>query len=136
MIDRLKRPGSVDKEVADLVFELLHSSTKTHITHLLVTGTGSYAAHKALNEFYDDIVDLADDIAEQYQGVVEKVLDYPDVVSIPQLKTKEDAIVYLRGLYNRINILQSKIPYSEIINQLDEVKSLIGSTKYKLILLG
>lgn len=130
---KLQRPNNLDKEVADMMFELLHSSTKTHITHLL---TGSYAAHKALNEFYDGIVDLTDDIAEQYQGIIEKPLDYPETVNIPNIKTKEQAIVYLRSLYDRINTLQSKIPYSEIINQFDEVKSLIASTKYKLILLG
>ena len=28
--------------------------------------TRSYAAHKALNEFYDEIVDLADSFAEAY----------------------------------------------------------------------
>lgn len=39
-----------------------------HREHLKVRGQGSYAKHKALNEFYEGIVDLADKFAETYQG--------------------------------------------------------------------
>jgi DNA-binding ferritin-like protein len=128
---KLPRQGA-DYKCGELVFELLHSATKTHIAHLLTT---SYAAHKALNEFYDEVVGHADDIAEQMQGITEKLLTYPESVNIPPIRTVEDAIVYLRGLYDRVNMVQNAVPYSEIINQLDEVKSLIASTKYKLIFL-
>ena len=56
MIQKLQRPGfpsssnnNVDKATAELVVEMMHAGTKLHIAHLLVTGVGSYAAHKALN---------------------------------------------------------------------------------------
>ena len=39
-----------------------------HREHLKVRGQGSYAKHKALNEFYDGIVELADKFAETFQG--------------------------------------------------------------------
>jgi DNA-binding ferritin-like protein len=51
--------------IAELVMRLFHARTAAHVMHLQTT---SYAKHKALNEFYDAIVDFADSIAEGYQG--------------------------------------------------------------------
>jgi len=129
----IKRTGmSAHKAMADLIYHMLHSSTKTHITHLMTT---SYAAHKALNEFYDGILDKADDLAEQYQGHVEMILEYPNEMDIPMLKTPEDAVKYLRTMYDEISKVQSMMTCSSIINTMDEIKALINTTKYKLIFL-
>ena len=49
------------KDAAEFVGVLLHSSTATHFLHLQ---TASYAAHKALGHYYENIVDLADKYAE------------------------------------------------------------------------
>ena len=38
------------------------------VAHSVHLNTRSYAKHKALNKFYDGIVDLADTFAEMYQG--------------------------------------------------------------------
>lgn len=141
MINKLQRPGfsnssasNVDKATSDLVVEMMNAGTKLHIAHLLVTGAGSYAAHKALNEIYDALPDHADTIAEAYQGASEKLLSYGEV-SLPTIKTKDEAVAYLRSLYGKVNNLQSMMPYSEIVNELDNVKSSINSAKYKLIFL-
>ena len=141
MIQKLQRPGfpsssnnNVDKATAELVVEMMHAGTKLHIAHLLVTGVGSYAAHKALNEIYDALPGHADTIAETYQGAAEKLLNYPEM-TLPTIKTADEAVTYLRSLYNKINSLQSIMPYSEIINELDNIKSDINSAKYKLIFL-
>ena len=49
-----------------MVFGMLfHSRDTAHIIHL---GTKSMAIHKALNDYYDDILDLIDDLIEEYQG--------------------------------------------------------------------
>jgi DNA-binding ferritin-like protein len=141
MINKLQRPGfpatsgsNVDKATSDLVVEMMNAGTKLHITHLLVTGVGSYAAHKALNDIYDALPDHADTIAEAYQGASEKLLAYGEV-SLPTIRTKDEAVSYLRSLYGKVNNLQSMMPYSEIVNELDNVKSSINSAKYKLIFL-
>jgi hypothetical protein len=42
---------------------------------------------------------------------------------------------FLRKMYDKICSLQSSMPYSEIVNDLDNVKSTINSIKYKLIFL-
>jgi len=118
-----------------LGFELLQGSTKVHLNHLLITGQGSYAAHKAMNSFYDDVADLADNFIEQYQGCTEKLMIFPTSFEFPVMKTADDCISYLRDLYKKVTAVQNECPYSEIKNTLDEVKSLINSTKYKLLFL-
>ena len=89
---------------------------------------------QALNDIYDALPDHADTIAEAYQGASEKLLTYGEV-SLPTIRTKDEAVSYLRSLYGKINNLQSMMPYSEIVNELDNVKSSINSAKYKLIFL-
>lgn len=120
---------------ATLGFELLQGSTKVHLNHLLIEGPGSYAAHKAMNTFYDDVADLADIFIEQYQGASEKLFVFPTSFSFPVMKIGKDCLDYLRSLYEMVDIVQTDCPYSEIKNTLDEVKSLINSTKYKLLFL-
>ena len=38
-------------------------------------------------------------------------------------------------MYDRITMLQAKVPYSEIVNNMDLVKDQINSLKYKLLFL-
>lgn len=135
-MDYLKKPSTSITPESELAFELLNAVTKVHINHLSVNGVGSYASHKAMNEFYDTIGGLADDFIEQYQGATEKLMLFPTSCEMPQMKTKEECISYLKGLYDKVNNIQSQCKYSEIKNTLDEIKSLINSTKYKLLFLG
>jgi DNA-binding ferritin-like protein len=126
--------GSIDTMTAACVSELMNAATSIHKLHLKVKGTGSYAAHKALNELYDALPGHADDLAEGYQGASEKLLDYKEVAP-RTLNTVEEGIAYLRDMYQMINSLQAKMPYSEIVNSLDTVKDTINSGKYKLLFL-
>lgn len=114
-----------------LIANLLHGTAKTHFAHLKTT---SFAAHMALGEFYEAIPGMADAIAEQYQGVTEQLLDYPEATLSP-INTPEEAVEYLRGLYKMVQIVQDNCSYSEIVNELDVIKSQINTTKYKLIFL-
>lgn len=52
-------------KAADFVGTLFLARDVAHSVHLNVR---SYAKHMALNEFYDAIIDLADNFAETYQG--------------------------------------------------------------------
>lgn len=125
---------SSKNDMGTLVSEFLESVTIVHKAHLKITGPGSYAAHTAMGGFYDEIGDLADGIAESYQGLTESLLDIP---STPQASftSAADCVNYLNGLYEKVNAVQASCPYSEINNELDNVKTLINSTKYKLIFL-
>ena len=123
--------GSIDSMTAACVSELMNAATSFHKLHLKVTGMGSFAAHKALNELYDALPDHADDLAEGYQGASEKLLDYSEIAP-KTLSSVSEGISYIRDMVNMVSNLQSKMPYSEIVNELDNVKSTLNSAKYKL----
>ena len=126
--------ANCDVMTAACATELMNAASSFHKLHLKVKGSGSFAAHKALNELYDALPDHADTLIEGYQGAAEKILDYSEV-SPKVLNTVEEAISYLREMYQMVNNLQSKMPYSEIINSLDTLKDSINSAKYKLLFL-
>lgn len=58
----------------ELVCRLFQARTAAHMAHLQ---TRSFAEHKALNEFYDEVVGLADSFAETYQGIFGIIEQYP-----------------------------------------------------------
>lgn len=136
---KLKKPSSagvssLESQTAACVSELMNAATSFHKLHLKVTGLGSFASHKALNELYDALPGHADTLAEAFQGAAEKLLNYED--SAPRiLNSAEEALSYIRDIYQMINGLQSAMPYSEIVNDLDAVKSTLNSIKYKLLFL-
>lgn len=143
MNNMLKRPlkpmGSSESksgksDMGVLVSEFLEAVTSVHKAHLKITGPGSYAAHTAMGAFYDEIGDLADGIAESYQGATETLLNIP-ATQQASFTSAAECVNFLNSLYQKVDAAQSVCPYSEIINDLDNVKSLINSTKYKLIFL-
>jgi DNA-binding ferritin-like protein len=131
----LKRRGRVDEMTSLLVQELMNAATSFHKLHLHVNGPGSYAQHKALGDLYESLPKLADDIAEGYQGACEVLLDC-NVKMPTYLKNVEEAVQYMRHISEAVTELQSIMPHSEIVNQLDLVKDSINSAKYKLIFLS
>ena len=135
---KLKRPSgsgsSLELQTSMMVGELMNAATSFHKLHLKVTGIGSFASHKALNKLYDALPGHADDLAEGFQGACEKLLTYED--SAPKiLNSVEEALSYTRDLCQQVNSLQAVMPYSEIVNDLDTIKSTMNSIKYKLLFL-
>jgi DNA-binding ferritin-like protein len=121
-------------QTAALGNELMNAATSFHKLHLKITGLGSYAGHKALNEIYDAMPGHADDLIEGFQGAAEKILDLPN--TMPRtLNSVEEALSYLRDLASQVDSLQAIMPYSQIVNDLDNVKSSIDGVKYKLLFL-
>jgi DNA-binding ferritin-like protein len=73
--------------IGQLVGTLFLSREVAHRAHLAVTGTGSFAKHSALGEFYPAVGDHGDKITEAYQG-------RHGLIEIPYLKyDEEDDIV-------------------------------------------
>jgi len=121
----LKKSGKGSPE--EFFGKLFHSRDVIHLAHL---NTRSYAAHKALGGYYEDIVDLTDGIIEAYQGLHGIVK-----ISIPAA-TNEEPIKYLQNLHSYVDANKDMFKDSALLNQIDEVKSLIQSTLYKLRFLG
>lgn len=133
--DRSPEMQKVDAMTADLIVEVMNARTSFHKLHLQVTGIGSYAQHTALNEIYDALPDLADTVAEGYQGACEVILNYPDKAPVT-LTSIEGAVEYLRMLSSNVSEIQQVIPHSEVVSNLDLIKDAINSAKYKLIFLS
>lgn len=113
------------KLAAELVSRCFHARTIAHILHLR---TNSYALHKALADFYEGIVPLADEFAESFQGGYGLLTDYPD-----ELQGADTPIALLKGLSDWIAKNRAQIADdSHLQNQIDEIVSLIMSTLYKV----
>jgi hypothetical protein len=127
--------GRLDTVVAELILSLLETANKVHMLHWKVSGQGSYAAHVALNELYDSLRDHADTLAENYQGISETLLDFMDFNVTPKFKDVTGCLVALDKIKSQVDSLQSECKFSEFNNLLDEVKSDINKSKYKLTFL-
>ena len=104
------------------------------VWHHQVEGVGSFAAHKALEEFYDEIVDLLDDLSESYAGIYGRLKGY-DVHDLADFTSIDDIIKYYRNCYDWLETERKTAPQDSYIqNQLDEITQLLGSTLYKLTL--
>lgn len=117
----------------DLASILLHSQTQTHIYHLRVKGNGSYAAHKALQKYYESIDVLVDMLVESYQGK-NGLVYFDQVDEIDNNASIENILKYFDKLISIIDKLRKgkELEDSFIQNQIDAVVDLLYSTKYKL----
>lgn len=125
---------SLDMQVANLGYQLMTAATCFHKLHLKVKDLGSYAAHVALKELYEALPDHADALIEGYQGAVERIVEcsHDEEYSKKVCNSAEEALTYIRELTSEINELQAMMPFSEIVNDLDTIKSTLNSAKYKL----
>lgn len=113
---------------------LFQSRTQTHIYHLQIT---SYAKHKALQKYYEGIVDLIDSIVESYQGKYEILKGYKMLGTLKDLEEEEDTIAYFEQLARFCELKRQKLPQDSFLKNLyDGVDELINSTLYKLKNLG
>ena len=123
-----KSEGKVSGSFVDIVSGVLHSKTQIHIYHLQ---TKSFAVHKALNDYYDGVVDLFDGLVESYQGKHGIVEDYK-CDGYDNYTSVNSAIEYLQKLDKTIEGSRKSVKESFIQNQIDTVQELIYSTIYKL----
>jgi DNA-binding ferritin-like protein len=112
---------------------LFEARKQAHIYHLQVKGLGSYAAHKALNEFYDGLLDLIDGLAESAQGKYGIITGYTNAFEVKDLNTIQDALLFIQELAILVETERATIPQDSFIqNQVDELVALLYSTVYKL----
>jgi DNA-binding ferritin-like protein len=104
-----------------------------HIYHLQITGDGSYSGHKALDKYYNSVLDLIDELIETYQGQYDIIQHY-DVINTEGTKSV-DKIQYFIDLVEFIKQTR-KVAFleedSHLQNIIDEVVGLIYRTLYKL----
>jgi hypothetical protein len=113
---------------ADLIGHLFLARDVTHSVHL---NTRSYAKHKALGKFYENIIGLADDLAEAYQG--RHGLIGP--ITLHSAKKTNNVIEFLEDSLKDVEDMRYKVcdkDETAIQNIIDEIVGLYLKTLYKL----
>lgn len=111
---------------ADLIGHLFLARDVTHSVHL---NTRSYAKHKALGGFYGKVIDLADDLAEAYQGRYGLI----GPITLHSAKKTNNVVDFLDDSLKEIQ--EARKEYKDdtaIQNIIDEIEGLYLSTLYKL----
>jgi DNA-binding ferritin-like protein len=120
-------------DAAKFFSKLFESREMTHVYHLQISGEGSYAGHKALDEYYSEVLDLIDALIETYQGQYDIIEDY-QTIDTDTTKSK-DKIEYFKELQQYIKdnryVALSKED-SHLQNIVDEFVALGYRTLYKL----
>ena len=111
--------------VAEIVGVMFMSRTYAHMAHLK---TGSFAKHKALNDFYDEIVDMADTLAEAGQGEWGKL----DIPYVPMIGDVTDPISAISEQWGKIEDLGEGCDKPYIENIVQEIEALYKKTLYLL----
>lgn len=113
----------------EFVSKALFDRDAAHIAHWK---TKSYAEHKALNDFYDELLELIDGFVEQYQGC------YGDRMAIKREDGNDDDIRDLLSFRSEwIEMYRYKICEKDdtaLQNTIDEVLRLYEQTQYMLTL--
>jgi len=105
---------------------LFASRDYAHKAHL---ATESYAEHKALNSFYDGIVDLADSLAETWMGRNEKKIGEIPTINVP----KGEPLAVMKRLLEVVQDTRDFVGQDTVLsNIMDEIEALYSSTIYKL----
>jgi hypothetical protein len=117
------------KEFEQLASLLLTSGLQVHIFHLQ---TKSFAEHMALGTFYDEIVDLADVLIEDFQGQYGVLQKYESFI-IKSYVDKNTTLAYFDNLTSNVQKLRTTVSEdSNLQNQIDNIITLINSTVYKI----
>ena len=118
--------------MASFVSTFFASRTQAHIFHLQVKGPGAYAAHIALQGYYEGILPLIDALVESFQGRYGIITGYK--CEGQWIENPTDAVKYFEALSMYIEKNRSTLPQDSYLqNQIDTFVELVESTKYKLI---
>ena len=120
-------------ELNQFVSTLWQSRTQAHVFHHQVQGVGSYSEHKALRNYYEEIVPLVDGFVESVQGKYGIILSYS---TYPLADFKEGApMEYFQMLCGFVEDGRKTLPQDSYIqNQIDSIVELLYETKYLLSL--
>jgi DNA-binding ferritin-like protein len=124
------KDDNMKKSIAPLIHKLFTARTQAHVFHLQTT---SYATHKALDEFYSDIVDFIDELAETYQGKYGIITGYTYTEKMSE--DQKDVLPYFEKLADYMQ--KDAKEYidandTQLQNILDEITALTNQTVYKL----
>lgn len=96
--------------------------------------TNNFSEHKALEEFYEEIVGLLDDLSESYAGIYGRLTPY-EAGDLFDWVSTEETIKYYKGCYDWLQKERQSAPQDSFIqNQLDEITQANAKLLYRLSL--
>ena len=101
------------------------------VAHSTLVNTRSCGKLSALNEFYDEVIELADKFAEAYQGKYGLI----GPISLMSAKKTNNIVEFLEGQVDELEEMRYKVVDKDctpIQNIIDEIFGLYYSTLYKL----
>lgn len=114
--------------IEELVSRVFCTRNMAHLAHWR---TKSYAEHKALDEFYNGLIESIDELVEAYQGSFGLLKEIPEeddsMYGKPILDVLQEDAKYLNK--NRSKIARNVASLENIV---DEITDLYLSTIYKL----
>jgi DNA-binding ferritin-like protein len=114
----------------EVVKMFFNTRDQIHYYHLQ---TDSYAEHKALNDFYETILDIADKFLEAYQGIHGRAQG--DVSFQLKNYSKEAVTADIHNFANNVRALQNQVKANtDLVNLLDEMLNSCNKTLYLLTL--
>lgn len=103
------------------------------LSHIAHWKTKSFAEHKALNEFYDEILELIDGFVEQYQGYYNKRMNIQRTTDSQQEDIRKVLDYQVEWIEkNRFEICSKE--ESSLQNTIDEILRQYQHTLYMLTL--
>jgi hypothetical protein len=122
---------SVDNNFVEFVSDLKTAFDQSIVWH---HQTDSHAVHKALNNFYDEVLELIDGLVESVSGIYDRPEGY-EIGEPIDYKNVEQVIKYFKKCYETLQEDRQEI-YQEswIQNQVDEIAQLFAETLYLLSL--
>ena len=118
-----KKKMSSEVTIPALLFKARNDA---HITHLM-NKDRTIATHKALEAFYEEVIDLVDGFIET------SLVWYPvDDIRVEESCCIKNPTQYFRDLYTQIDKLRRKYKETFLQNQIDEMQTLISQTIYRL----
>lgn len=111
--------------VEEFVSSLFEIEVNIHIAHLQTT---SYAEHKALNDVYEDIVELRDRFIESYQGKYGIIKGYKSF----SIKEGLQPINYLKNFISQFEKYRLTLEQGYLQQICDDILELLNSAVYKL----
>lgn len=113
------------KNLNEFFAKLFAARDQAHKIHLKVT---SYAQHKALNEFYEKLLSLLDNLIETYQGRN----DFVKIQNFDIKQFSDNPVKFLTDLSDYLQSYREEFSGEHLKNILDEITSLVDHTLYML----
>lgn len=122
-------------DLGDLIIDLFYIRDQSHLFHWQTT---SHSLHVALGEFYENYIDLLDDLIEMTLGAFNNRPSISQSKSIELLNYSEYELQLF--IQNSLDIMTIKAKdlidptYTEIYNKIDEIVEQINILSYKMSL--